>query len=79
MKIGDDEIYTLRRGKEYAHLFFDVQTWEYMLDEDNSNTYVCGIYQLNDDGTVVEYYDGVIVLPALVCELLGKFYKICLD
>lgn len=21
MKIGDDDVYTLRRGKEYAHLF----------------------------------------------------------
>lgn len=76
MKIGDDEIYTLRRGKEYAHLFFDCNTWEYMNDVDDNNTYVCGTYELNEEGTVVEDYDGVFELPALVSDLLNKFYYI---
>lgn len=78
MKIGDDETYILRRGKEYARLFFDCQTWEYMSDDDDNNTYECGIYRLNYEGTVVEDYDGVFELPALVCELLEKFYKVLL-
>lgn len=79
MKIGDDDVYTVRRGKEYAHLFFDCQTWEYMEDEDDNNTYVCGTYQLNEEGTVVEDYDGVFELPALVWELLEGFYKVSFD
>jgi hypothetical protein len=78
MKIGDDEVYTLRLGKEYAHLFFDCQTWEYMSDEDDNKTYVCGTYQLNEEGTVVVDYDGVFELPALVRELLEGFYKVSL-
>lgn len=78
MKIGDDDIYTLRRGKEYAHLFFDYQTWEYMEDVDDNNTYESGTYQLNEEGTVVEDYDGVFELPALVFELLEGFYKVSL-
>lgn len=76
MTIGDDETYTLRRGKAYAHLFFDCGTWEYMDDEDDSNTYVCGTYLLDDDSATVVDYDGVYVLPLLVKDLLEKFYKL---
>lgn len=50
-----------------------------MEDEDDNNTYVCGTYQLNEEGTVVEDYDGVFELPALVWELLEGFYKVSFD